>query len=364
MGTRKYFFLYPLSILYRLITDFRNFLFDTGISHSEEFSTPVICVGNITVGGTGKTPHTEYLIELLRKEFKVAVLSRGYKRKSAGFRIADINSSVSEIGDEPLQIFRKFPEILVAVDRNRVNGIRTIIKEHPETDVIILDDGFQHRSVKPGLSILLTDYNRLITRDYLMPYGNLRENRNNRKRADLVVVSKTPGEIPEYAMTNIMKELKSHQGQKLFFTSVSHGDLIPLFEKRDSQRYNLSETDPENHGAVLITGIAVPGVLRVFLGKYFKEINHLKFPDHHYFSENDIEKIKTAWDDLTSHEKIIITTEKDAVRLREFTNIEDPLKRIFFYVPVKVSFLKNYKHEFDNLILEYVRKNRRDYRVP
>lgn len=364
MGTRKYFFLYPLSILYRLITDFRNFLFDTGISHSQEFSIPVICVGNITVGGTGKTPHTEYLIELLRKEFKVAVLSRGYKRKSAGFRIADIKSSVSEIGDEPLQIFRKFPEILVAVDRNRVNGIRTIMIEHPETDVIILDDGFQHRSVKPGLSILLTDYNRLITRDYLMPYGNLRENRNNRKRADLIVVSKTPGEITEPAMTNIMKELKSHQGQKLFFTSVSHGDLIPLFENPETKRYNLSETDPENHGAVLITGIAVPDVLRMFLGKYFTEIIHLKFSDHHYFSENDIDKVKTALNDLISGEKMVITTEKDAVRLREFTNIEDSLKRIFLYVPVKVGFLKNYKHEFDNLILEYVRKNRRDCRVP
>ena len=364
MGTRKYFFLYPLSILYRLITDFRNFLFDTGISHSEEFRLPVICVGNITVGGTGKTPHTEYLIELLRKEFKVAVLSRGYKRKSTGFRIADTKSSVSEIGDEPLQIFRKFPEILVAVDRNRANGIRTIITEHPETDVIILDDGFQHRSVKPGLSILLTDYNRLITRDYLMPYGNLRENRNNRKRADLIVVSKTPGEITEPAMTDIMKELKSHQGQKLFFTSVSHGDLIPLFENPDLKRYNLPETDPENYGAVLITGIAVPGILMMFLDKYFKEIIHLKFPDHHYFTENDIDKVKTALNDLTTGEKLVITTEKDAVRLREFTNIEDQLKRIFFCVPVKVGFLKNYKREFDNLILEYVRKNRRDYRVP
>jgi tetraacyldisaccharide 4'-kinase len=263
-----------------------------------------------------------------------------------------------------LQIFRKYPEIPVAVDRNRVNGIRTLIIKHPETDVIILDDGFQHRSVKPGLSILLTDYNRLITRDYLMPYGNLREDRNNRKRADLIVVTKTPGEVPEPAMTNIMKELKPHQGQRLFFTSVLHGDLIPLFENPDLKRYNLMETDPENHGAVLITGIAVPGVLMMFLDKYFKEIIHLKFHDHHYFSEKDIGKVKTALNDLTTGEKLVITTEKDAVRLREFTNIEDPLKRIFFYVPVKISFLKNYKHEFDNLILEYVRKNRRDYRVP
>jgi tetraacyldisaccharide 4'-kinase len=363
MGKKRSLLLYPFSIFYRLITDIRNLLFETGILPSEGFSIPVICVGNITVGGTGKTPHTEYLIDLLRKEFKVAVLSRGYKRKSKGFRIATMSSTVSEIGDEPLQVFRKFPEILVVVDRDRGRGIKTIMKQHPETEVIILDDGFQHRSVKPGLSILLTDYNRLITRDYLIPYGNLRENRNNRKRASVILVSKTPEEIPESSMADIMKELKPHQEQRLFFTSISYNDLMPLFENSVLKNDILPGKNPENNGAVLITGIAVPDSFHQFLGKHFKEIIHLNFPDHHYFSENDIEKIKTAWKSLRSQEKILITTEKDAVRLREFTNINDSLKRAFYYIPVRVNFLKNKQHEFDNLIFNYVRKNKRDNRV-
>jgi tetraacyldisaccharide 4'-kinase len=364
MGIKKYLLLYPFSLLYRLITDIRNLLYETGILPSEGFSIPVICVGNITVGGTGKTPHTEYLIDLLRKEFKVAVLSRGYKRTSKGFGIATMSSTVREIGDEPLQIFRKFPEILVAVDRNRRSGIKTILKQHPETDVIILDDGFQHRSVKPGLSILLTEHNRLITKDYLLPYGNLRENRNNRKRANLIIVSKTPEEIPESSMAGIIRELKPLQGQRLFFTTISFKNLMPLFEKSISKNDRHQERNPENNGTVLITGIAVSDSLCQFLGKYFNEIIHLIFPDHHYFSEKDLEKIKSAWNSLRSKEKILITTEKDSVRLREFTNIEDSLKRAFYYIPIKVSFLKNEQHEFDNLIFDYVRKNKRDNRVP
>jgi tetraacyldisaccharide 4'-kinase len=197
-----------------------------------------------------------------------------------------------------------------------------------------------------------------------MPYGNLRENGNNRKRADLILVTKTPEEITESSTAVIMKELKPHQHQKIFFTSISYRDLTPLFESSISKSYRLSEKNSENYGAVLITGIAVPDLLAKFIGKYFKETIHLNFPDHHYFGEKDIEKIKTAWKSLRSQEKILITTEKDAVRLREFTNIEDSLKRVFYYIPVGVSFLKNEQHEFDNLIFEYVRKNKRDSRVP
>jgi tetraacyldisaccharide 4'-kinase len=364
MGTRRSLLLFPFSIIYRLVTDIRNLLYNAGILPSEEFDVPVICIGNITVGGTGKTPHAEYLIELFRKDFKVALLSRGYKRRSKGFRIASRSSSVSEIGDEPLQIFFKFPEIQVAVDRDRVNGIRTIMKEHPETDIIILDDGFQHRRVKPGFSILLSDYTRLITRDYLMPYGNLRENRNNRIRADVIVISKTPETVSRPEMEKITREVQWNDKQKLFFTSISYKDLIPLFKNSASERPGLAELNRENHGAVLVTGIAAPGSLKVFLEKYFEEIIHLDFPDHHYFSENDIEKIRTAWKDLLSKEKILITTEKDAVRLREFTNIDDSLKRAFYYIPVGISFLMDDKHEFDNMIFEYVRKNKRDNRVP
>jgi tetraacyldisaccharide 4'-kinase len=364
MGNRRSLLLYPFSILYRMVTDVRNLFYNTGIFQSEEFELPVICIGNITVGGTGKTPHAEYLIDLLRKDFKVALLSRGYKRRSKDFRFVSHSSSAEETGDEPLQVFLKFPDILVAVDRDRVNGIRTIIKEHPETEVIILDDGFQHRKVKPGLSILLIDYNRLITKDYLMPYGNLRENRNNRKRADVIVVSKVPETSSGSEMENITREVRWNERQKLFFTSISYMDLIPLFKNSAQERPGLPEQNRKNHGAVLITGIAAPGQFKTFLEKYFEEIIPLDFPDHHFFSEKDLEKIIKALKDLKSEEKIIITTEKDAVRLREFTNIDDSLKRSFYYIRVGVSFMKEKKNEFDNMIIEYVRKNKRDHRVP
>jgi tetraacyldisaccharide 4'-kinase len=359
MGKKRFLLLYPFSIVYRIITDVRNYLYEAGILVSEEFRIPLICVGNITVGGTGKTPQTEYLVDLLRKEFKIAVLSRGYKRRSKGFRSATMSSTVSDVGDEPLQIFRKFPKILLAVDSNRRKGITTIMEQYPETDLIILDDGFQHRSVKPGLSILLTDYSRLITKDHLMPYGTLRESRNNRKRADIILVSKTPEEITESEMTDIKEELNPDKRQHLFFTSVSYGDPQPVFENSGSQAFRLMKTDPENCGVVLVTGIAVPDPLRNFLGKHFREVVHLNYPDHHYFKEYEIEKIKTIWNGLKSQQKIIITTEKDAVRLRKFTNIEDSLKEAFYFIPVRVNFLKNEKHKFDNLIFEYVRKNKR-----
>ena len=363
MGNRRNLLLYPFSILYRLITDFRNFLYDTGLLPSEKFDLPLICVGNITVGGTGKTPHAEYLIDLLRKDFKVALLSRGYKRKSTGFRIASPASTVSEIGDEPLQVFHKFPEIVVAVDGDRVNGIKTIMTDYPETDVIILDDGFQHRRVKPGFSVLLTDYSRLITRDHLMPYGRLRESHNNRKRADVIVVSKTPETVTGSTMNDIIKEVRSNDAQRIYFSSFTFKDLIPLFRTSSIESVRLREEDRENSGVVLITGIAASGPLKEFLERYFAEIVHFDFSDHHYFSRNDIEKIRKAWKTLKSKEKIIISTEKDAVRLREFTNIDDSEKKAFYYIPVGVRFKNDHKGEFDNLICDYVRRNKRDNRV-
>ncbi len=360
MGNRRSLLLYPFSILFRIATDIRNLLYNTGIFQSEEFDLPVICIGNITVGGTGKTPHAEYLIDLLRKDFKVAFLSRGYKRRSKGFRVVTYSSSSAETGDEPLQVFLKFPDILAAVDRDRANGIRTIMRKHPETEVIILDDGFQHRRVKPGLSILLIDFNRLITRDYLMPFGNLRENRNNRKRADVIVISKTPETSSGSDIKKIAREVQWNERQKLFFTSISYMRLIPLFKNSAPEKAGMLQQKLKNHGAVLVTGIAAPGSFKIFLEKYFEEIIHLDFPDHHFFSEKDIEKIIKALKDLRSEKKIVITTEKDAVRLREFTNIDDSLKNSFYCIPVEVSFLEEKKNEFDNMIIEYVRKSKRD----
>jgi tetraacyldisaccharide 4'-kinase len=357
MGKRKYLILYPFSILFGLITDIRNILYDSRILHSKKFRIPVICIGNITVGGTGKTPHTEYIINLLRKEFRVAVLSRGYKRRSKGFRIVTSSSTVRETGDEPLQISVKFPDIIVAVDRKRRHGIETIIKEFPEINVVLLDDGFQHRSVIPGLSIILTDYNRLITRDYLMPYGRLRENGKNRRRADIIIISKTPEETTESVMAEIKDEIKTHSGQKLFFTQILYNNLLPLFENTASPKGLFPVSGNKDYGVVLITGIAVPEPLLLFIKKQFREVIHLDFPDHHYFSEIDFERIKSAWNTLKSQEKILITTEKDSVRLKEFANIEDPLKKAFYSIPMVVNFLQEGNHEFENLILDYVRKN-------
>jgi tetraacyldisaccharide 4'-kinase len=360
MGSRKYFFLYPFSLLYRLITDIRNYLFDSGVLPSESFEIPIISVGNLAVGGTGKTPHTEYLVKLLKGEFRVAVLSRGYKRRSTGFKVATAGTGFEVIGDEPLQIYRKFPDIIVAVDRDRVNGVRTIMKKFSGTEVIILDDAYQHREIKPGFSILLSDYNRLISRDYIMPYGNLRESRSNTDRAEVIIVTKTPVNLPDKTLLNIKEEIKPAQGQKLFFTSVNYGKPIPLFESSGTGKSGLPEKDSGEHGIVLVTGIANPYLLKEHLGKYFREIIHLDFPDHHRFEDKNIQSILTAWNSLKSPLKSIITTEKDSVRLKDFTDIPVSLKKAFYYIPISVEFVKNSKQDFDNLILEYVRKNKRN----
>lgn len=350
--------LWPFSILFRLVTAVRNILYDKGFISSKKFSIPVICIGNITVGGTGKTPHAEYIISLLRKEFRVALLSRGYMRKSKGFRYVKPSSSATDSGDEPLQISRKFPDIVVAVDSNRINGIKTILSDHPGTNVIILDDGFQHRKVRPGLSILLTDYSRLITRDRLLPYGRLRESPSQRLRADMIVVTKTPENISDDEKLVIKSELQTGEEQKVFFSVIDYSSLQPVFEEADPATLPNGPRERTERAAIVVTGIASPDPLIKYLEQYFTEIRHLRFPDHHNFTGGDIEKIKTAFEGLTLTEKIIITTEKDAVRFREFPNIAGSLKKNMYCIPAGVRFPDDNKHEFDKLILDYARKNK------
>jgi tetraacyldisaccharide 4'-kinase len=305
MGNTRNFLLYPFSILFRLVTDIRNRLYDSGILKSAGFNIPIICVGNITVGGTGKTPHTEYLIDTLKDKSKVAVLSRGYKRSTKGFRIATSASTTREVGDEPLQIKRKFPEIVVAVDADRVRGVKAILGEFSEIDVIILDDGFQHRRIKPGLSILLTDFRRLISRDYLLPYGNLREGARNAIRADIIIVTKSPPGIRAETRARIAEELKLTAGQRLFFTSLTNGDARPVFKEVPGRFLSFSEEDKGRKGALLITGIAEPKELRTYLGNYFGEIKHIEFSDHHRFSKSDLIRIIKYWEALEYPEKYI-----------------------------------------------------------
>ena len=363
MGTGRNLFLYPFSLLYGLITDIRNFLFNSGILQSHEFSIPIICVGNITVGGTGKTPHTEYLVHLLKTDFKVAVLSRGYKRSSRGFQTASGDSSVKDIGDEPLQIFRKFRDILVVVDSNRVHGVKTILKEHPDIEVIILDDGFQHRSIKPGLSILLSDYYNPVVSDHLMPYGSLRESKKNINRADVIIITKSPDKISPIMQRLIVKEIKKAPWQSLFFTSIRYKDPLPVFPENSSGKSGLADLNSEKCGIVLVTGIANPYPLKEYLHQYSEEIFHLDFSDHHCFTEKDIDKIRDAFSTLRSPLKYVFTTEKDSIRLVEFANIADPLKRALYYFPVEVDFLRKEKQVFDKLLSDYVRKSKRNNRV-
>jgi tetraacyldisaccharide 4'-kinase len=361
MKRNKNILLYPVSILYGLITAFRNFLYDSELLPTDEFSFPVICVGNITVGGTGKTPHTEYLAGLLKQYFKVATLSRGYKRVTRDFRIATPESLVSEIGDEPMQIYRKMPDVLVTVDRKRVHGVDMILEKNPQIDVIILDDAFQHRSIIPGYSILLTDYERLIYKDHMLPYGNLRENKNNMRRADIILVTKTPEKISPMQRRLIVKEINKSPYQNLYFTTFTYLPPVKVFNAENNKEGNpLSMADC---GMVLITGIANPLPLKEYLGQSCKEIIHLSYPDHHNFNERDLADITTAFNNLKSSARYLFTTEKDAVRLREFTNIAEPIKSALFYVPIGIHFLNDDKEEFDNLIIDYVRKNHRNNRI-
>jgi tetraacyldisaccharide 4'-kinase len=308
--------LYPFSLIYGVITGIRNFMYNINILPRHEFSIPVICVGNITVGGTGKTPHTEYLISLLKEFFKVASLSRGYKRNSSGFRIATPSKAVNEIGDEPMQIFRKYPDITVAVDRDRVHGVKAILQEKPETEVVILDDGFQHRKILPGFTILLTDFNRLMIKDFLLPYGELRESIHNMERADIILITKSPGNISPIDRRIIVKEINKAPYQNLYFTSIKYLDPQPLFSTNASRENLFSAKDKDRQGIVLVTGIADPAPFKDYLGSFFSRIIHFSLPDHHKFTEKNIHEISIAFDTLDVSEKWIITTEKDAARLR------------------------------------------------
>jgi tetraacyldisaccharide 4'-kinase len=363
MLNKKNILLYPLSLIFGVITAIRNILYNAGILHSVEFHFPVICVGNITVGGTGKTPHTEYLAELLRKNFKVATLSRGYKRKTSDFRIATEGSLVSEIGDEPLQIFTKFPDIIVAVDRNRVNGINSILQAYPETEVVILDDAFQHRRITPGFSILLSDFERPMTKDHLLPYGNLREYKENMRRADIILITKSPMDLSAIQRRLIVKEIDKAPYQNLYFTSINYQTPVPVFSLKPSGEVLPVPNELQGCSIVLVTGIANPIPLKEHLQQSAGEIIHLSFPDHHNFTETDISNISTAFENIESSVKYLFTTEKDAVRLREFTNIAEIIKQAFYYIPVGIQFLNEDKDEFDNLIIDYVRKNIRNNRI-
>lgn len=349
--------LLPLSWLYGIVVRIRNWMFDIGLKKSRSFDVPVISVGNITVGGSGKTPHVEYLVRLLKDKVKVAVLSRGYKRKSKGYVLAGKHTKMQDIGDEPYQMKNKFDDIYVAVDKDRCHGIEKLTgnKETSDTDVILLDDAFQHRHVKPGINILLVDYHRLIIYDKLLPAGRLREPLSGKNRADMVIVTKCPQDMKPMDFRVIMRAMNLYPYQKLFFTTLEYGCLRPVFcgEKRKLESIGKDEN------IMLLTGIASPEQMVTDLKPYTDNIVQMNFPDHHQFTHKDIKKINERFADMSSP-KIIITTEKDNTRLFGMEGLSDEVRHNMFILPVEVRFMQEQEEMFNEKIIGYVRKNSRN----
>lgn len=347
-------------MVYGFVIYIRNSMFNMKIFSSREFNLPIISIGNITVGGTGKTPHTEYLIQLLFKDFKVATLSRGYKRKTKGFLFVEKNSPVKNVGDEPLQIKQKFNSAIVAVDEKRVRGIEKLIAlpkgERP--DVILLDDAYQHRYVNPGVNILLTDYSRLITHDSLLPHGRLREPASNRDRANIIIVTKCPSKLKPIDERIITKELDIRPYQYLYFTMLEYGPLVPVFPESASKKTINSFAE---YTILLVTGIANPVPLKEYIQHHTHNIHHLIFPDHHDYSKKDLEKIASQFESLVPDEKIIITTEKDKIHLLSNEDIPEIVKKNSYYIPLKVSFLNSGEKDFNQKIQKYVRENKSNF---
>lgn len=330
--------LFPLALLYWCVTFLRNWLYDKGVLKSYSFDVPVITVGNLSVGGTGKTPQIEYLIRLLSADYQVAVLSRGYKRTTQGFILADDNATAASIGDEPFQLHTKFPTIQVAVDAQRKNGIQQLLQLPIRPDVILLDDAFQHRKVQAGFSILLTAYDDLFCTDFILPFGNLRESALGKKRANMIIVTKCPSDLSELAQQEIKKQLQVTQ--PVYFSTIQYDDCVL------SSQNTCSVSDIQKERKVLVAGIANPKLFFSYLKNEQDEC--LTFPDHHHFSKTDCERIIAS-----AHGKKILTTEKDFVRLQ---GLLPPLQ--LYYLPIRTVFLNG--TNFDKTITNYVGKSSRN----
>ena len=344
--------LYPLSLIYGLLIIVRNKLFDKGLLRSYSFDVPIISLGNLTYGGTGKTPHVEYLVRLLKEKYNIAILSRGYGRSTRGFLLSSKESTVEEIGDEPLQFKKKFPEVLIAVDEKRPHGIKLLLEKYPKLDVILLDDAFQHRYVKPGLSLLLTDFHKLYTRDNMLPTGTLREPVSGSKRADIIIITKTGGVLSPLVRREIEEELRPGNYQQIYYSFTGYENLISLGEgKPRSFCKNFSSI-------LLVAGIANPYPLQYFLQDKCTDLRTLFFRDHHKYTEKDIENIKNTFDNIFIKNKIIITTEKDAMRFHKHLNSPELRNLPIYYLPIKMEFHDTGSPSFDQVILDYLSKNR------
>ena len=334
-----HYLLVPPSWLYGFATGVRNWLFDAKILKEEEYPVPVVGVGNLTVGGTGKTPHVEYIVNNLSSDYKLAVLSRGYKRKTRGFVLANSKSTPRLIGDEPYQIYQKFGRnVIVAVCESRRQGIKELLSMFPDLQLIVLDDSFQHRWVKPKVSILLTDYNRPFYKDKLLPLGRLRESPMQVNRADMVVVTKCPDDMMPINYRIALKDLNLMTFQKLFFSRYVTGSLVPVFQ--DDAPYNVSLGElSSSDGVLLLTGIAHPRHFVRQFRNYPFNVKVFHFPDHHDYTRKDIDKIVEKFNNLKGVHKIIVTTEKDAVRLMHNPYFPKKLKPFIFYLPITVKMI-------------------------
>ncbi|MBF4517503.1 tetraacyldisaccharide 4'-kinase [Flavobacterium sp. ANB] len=330
--------LFPFAILYGFITSIRNYLFDKGVLKSSSFDIPVIAVGNLSVGGTGKTPQIEYLIRLLSDKYKIATLSRGYKRKSEGFVLADSTSNAEILGDEPFQFYQKFPNIQVAVDANRTNGITQLLSQKEKPEIVLLDDAYQHRKVEAGFYILLTSYGDLYADDFMLPTGNLRESRSGANRAKIVIVTKCPKNLSDQEQNEIRLKLKLTCSQQIFFTFIDYDNEIYSKDEK------ITVSEIKNEPKLLLAGIAKPKPFFDYLNNENDEC--LTYPDHHHFSEGDLDEVQKK-----AENKKIITTEKDYVRLKDSKLVSQ-----LYYLPIKSTFINN-KQNFDATILEYIKTN-------
>lgn len=339
----KRWYLYPFSPLYHLVTGFRNVMYDWGVSKSTSFKTPVINVGNLSVGGSGKSPMVMYLADLLSKYYRTGVLSRGYGRLTKGYGITNYESTYKTVGDEAMQLFERFRNrFVIGVSEERVPGAKKIIDDM-DLGVLILDDAYQHRAIKPGFNILMTDYNDPYFKDFLLPAGDLRESRRGAKRANIIMISKCPEDLTEEKKQYYISRIRPKNHQKVFFSSIGYDENV----------YSHNQFLPDNnlsyYNILLITGIANPKPLLTHLSRFSQRVKHLKFRDHHNFSDADIKNILAEYKKLGEY-KLILTTEKDYVRLKTF----DYLRDLVYYWPINVNIDK--KEEFNQIILDYVRK--------
>jgi tetraacyldisaccharide 4'-kinase len=337
--------LLPFSLVYGLIIFIRNWMFDKNILRSASFNLPLICIGNLSIGGTGKSPMVEFLIDKLQQQTKLAVLSRGYKRKTRGYALANEQSTALEIGDEPMQFYNKFPGLTVAVGEERIEAIPQLLHDKPDTRVIVLDDAFQHRSVRAGFNILLTDYNNLYTRDWFLPTGDLRDQPGSARRADIIVVTKCPPDLSLVEKSRITKEIRPRDEQRVFFTVIAYGKPYHIISRETWTTNKTTEV-------LLVTGIANPGPLKKQLEESFNGYDEIAFGDHHIFTIDDLKYILKRFDQIQSPGKILLTTEKDAVRLQKFSQ---PLRSLpLFVMPIRPVFLFNEENQFMRLITTFI----------